>query len=350
MKFKSAITKSLENFNIKDILDLGNSKPESEGISLIDDDNASISTQKYFSNFNKSNKNLKLPYIIGTPEFFKSEFLVGSPFENGNQDINNKQERRDTNMSIIRSDNNNKSQNIEYDLSAGNNFYNTNTNNFDNGNKDNNTIYNVTSIPTIPTVPIIPKVPSLPEKNDASQNINKNEYKDNKIPYQDNESIISRKDDEFKDNLNRILTSGPKTIKNSSARASVIAEEEKTFIEKDNISNNNSNLESNSKPKEIRLSNFIKTSNNLNDEEDNEEEAGLFKKTDYFKQRSVTKSSLFEGINNSKLRVEDEEESRNIRKHTVTDNRPGSLNFNSNISDQKNKNLESKLTNKYFRG
>ena len=72
-KFKDSISKSLENLNIRNLIDI---KEQNEGISLIDDDNISVSSSKYFSNFNKNkNLNLKLPYIIGTIDYFKNEYL-----------------------------------------------------------------------------------------------------------------------------------------------------------------------------------------------------------------------------------------------------------------------------------
>jgi hypothetical protein len=70
-KFQSAISISLDNLNIKNLIDVPDNKD------VIDDDDKSVSSSKYFSNMNnKTNKSgLKLPYIIGQEGFFKSPTL-----------------------------------------------------------------------------------------------------------------------------------------------------------------------------------------------------------------------------------------------------------------------------------
>jgi hypothetical protein len=76
-KFKSAISKSLENLNIKNLLDL---KPDNDKESVIEDDNVSVTSSRYFaSGMAKGYKSVKLPFIIGTQEFFKNEYLGVSP-------------------------------------------------------------------------------------------------------------------------------------------------------------------------------------------------------------------------------------------------------------------------------
>lgn len=69
-KFQQSISISLDNLNIKNLIDTGDNKE------VIDDDDKSMSSSKYFSNMNKSNKaGIKLPYIIGQEGFFKSGTL-----------------------------------------------------------------------------------------------------------------------------------------------------------------------------------------------------------------------------------------------------------------------------------
>jgi hypothetical protein len=71
-KFRTAISISLEGLNIKNLIDV----KENDNVSSLEDDAISVSSSRYFSNINKqSQKGLKLPYIIGTTEFFKSEYL-----------------------------------------------------------------------------------------------------------------------------------------------------------------------------------------------------------------------------------------------------------------------------------
>lgn len=75
INFKESICKSLENLNIKNLIEIKDNN-NNENASILDDDNASISSSKYFANFQKQkNLNVKLPYIIGTVDYFKSEFL-----------------------------------------------------------------------------------------------------------------------------------------------------------------------------------------------------------------------------------------------------------------------------------
>ncbi len=72
-KFKSSITKSLENLDIKNLIDI---KENNDNNSILDDDNVSVSSSKYFQSLQKQkNLNIKLPYIIGTIDYFKNEYL-----------------------------------------------------------------------------------------------------------------------------------------------------------------------------------------------------------------------------------------------------------------------------------
>ena len=56
--------------NIKNLIDL-NRENNDNNDSLLENDNISVSSSKYMS----SKKNVKLPFIIGTNEFFRNEFL-----------------------------------------------------------------------------------------------------------------------------------------------------------------------------------------------------------------------------------------------------------------------------------
>jgi hypothetical protein len=105
-KFKDSITKSLENLNIKNLIDLkdnynNNKEDKEDNISLLDDDNISITSSRYFAVTNKQkNSTVKLPYIIGTIDYFKNEFLglnnnnsilnhISSSVSYGNKSVSN---------------------------------------------------------------------------------------------------------------------------------------------------------------------------------------------------------------------------------------------------------------------
>jgi hypothetical protein len=69
-KFRSSISASLENMNIRNLIDLNRENNEMNE-SLIENDNVSVISSKFLQH----KKNLKLPFIIGTHDFFKNEFL-----------------------------------------------------------------------------------------------------------------------------------------------------------------------------------------------------------------------------------------------------------------------------------
>lgn len=70
LKFKNAISISLDKLNIKDIIDL------KDGKDVIDDDSVSVTSTKNFSNMNNfTQSGIKLPTIIGQEVFFKSPYL-----------------------------------------------------------------------------------------------------------------------------------------------------------------------------------------------------------------------------------------------------------------------------------
>ena len=71
-KYKNSLTTSLDLIPTRST----NNNPEREhtdSISIADDDNVSVTSSKYFSN--KNHKGVKIPFIIGTPEFSKNNFL-----------------------------------------------------------------------------------------------------------------------------------------------------------------------------------------------------------------------------------------------------------------------------------
>lgn len=72
-KFRESMSKSLENLNIKNLIDI---KDKDDNISVLDEDNISITSSKYFAVTNKQkNSTVKLPFIIGTIDYFKNEYL-----------------------------------------------------------------------------------------------------------------------------------------------------------------------------------------------------------------------------------------------------------------------------------
>ena len=145
-KFKSAITKSLENLNIKTMLDIRIEEKES----VIDEDNVSVTSSRYFANhMNKGYKNMKLPFIIGTGEFFRHEYLgvyQGDSLVNDNNGNHLNYDRRPTTMEI-----NVEEMEMNHPLIRGN---------------ISDGIYiNSGNIPTIPGIPSVPIVSSVPQAN-----------------------------------------------------------------------------------------------------------------------------------------------------------------------------------------
>ncbi len=77
-KFKSSISTSLENLNIRNLIDLRENNE-----SVITDDNVSITSSRVFGNpgTKQMKQNVKLPFIIGTNEFFSNEYLgIGNDY------------------------------------------------------------------------------------------------------------------------------------------------------------------------------------------------------------------------------------------------------------------------------
>ena len=73
-KFKSSLSTSMEIFsNRPNTSNLSEQREHSDSISIADDDNMSVTNSRYFSN--KNHKGVKIPFIIGTPEFSKNDYL-----------------------------------------------------------------------------------------------------------------------------------------------------------------------------------------------------------------------------------------------------------------------------------
>ena len=114
LKFKSSIATSLENLNIKNLLDLRENNNES----FLTDDNVSVTSSKVFGNNKGLQNSVKLPFIIGTNEFFSNEYLgVGNDYNlSGIIDRNMNMVHKKTSTSNIGGDNHNILVEKEYDL------------------------------------------------------------------------------------------------------------------------------------------------------------------------------------------------------------------------------------------
>jgi hypothetical protein len=322
-KFKNAISKSLENLNIKNLLDV---RPDTDKESVIEDDNVSVSTSRYFANgMSKGYKNVKLPFIIGTQEFFRNEYLGISPSEGAlavqnNQEDPNAFERKISTVSEM-----NRNINILDDLNPNNqNFGESNgipnipqINN--NGVKSN--VPSVPNVPAVPKVPVVPKVPAPPlMKKNTTENLpkvnqpifeevntmpitNENNFNFKNESNFNNEissNIMSNNTQQtlqtnplsFKDSLNQKFGGG---ISGASANTNNLINNQVSTMNQPNSNNYNdtnlnlqqntmsnlpSSLAESKKPKQIKLDQFIKRGTGLfNDDEDDEEDrTGLFKR------------------------------------------------------------------------
>jgi hypothetical protein len=76
-KFKSSLITSLEGISSRQTTSSSGNASElrehSDSISIADDDNMSVANSRYFSS--KNHKGVKIPFIIGTPEFAKNDYL-----------------------------------------------------------------------------------------------------------------------------------------------------------------------------------------------------------------------------------------------------------------------------------
>lgn len=365
-KFKNSISKSLENLNIKNLIDVG---PATDKESVIEDDNVSVSSSRYFANgMSKGYKNLKLPFIIGTQEFFRNEYLGISPSEGAlslqnNQDDQDALERKISSISDM-----NRNKNILDDLNLNNqNLGETNTipklinseiqkNNGVIGNSKSN-IPSVPNIPAVPKFPTVPKVPNPPiVKKTTSENlissqqtieevntttkinnlISQNESNfNNDISYKNLSSNINQQQSEplsFKESLKRKFGGVAEPTNTSTNDLSNQFQQlqqpninqpylsSNSDLKASNFSQSNiplpSSLMETTKPKQIKLDQFIKRGTGLfNDEEDDEEDrTGLFKRPpidNRLGRKSLFDTRITNNLSNQTSNREKQEEPKN---------------------------------------
>lgn len=369
-KFKSAITKSLENLNIKNLIDVGRNDQEVQ--SNVDDDNVSVTSSKLFhNNLNKTQKNIKLPYIIGTHEFFKSEFLGTSVETVMNS---NPVQSEDTNLN--RKVSSVLEMNIDLGVldksSQGNLNNGTNSNNIpslinNSQNKPNVPNTSPSNVPNIPNpprpgaVPPVPKNPVIPKKNSAmTNNLLENKIqKDIKSETIDEEPKNNPNPISFKDNLALMFNGGKKELP------------KQTLIQEENISSvpqakgtlmMNNQPEITTGPKQIRLDNFVKRGNmfdNLQEDDDEEDHTGLFKKNFNQNIKPIQRNNLFDTnikeesnlTKTSEIKPQIVEQNKNLEKAKTNllkmfdeDEDESSNELSANKINKKTANLTSKLT------
>ena len=71
-RFRTSLTTSLEVISTRTNNNNPESRDHSDTMSIVDDD-ISVTSSRYFGN--KNHKGVKIPFIIGTPEFSKNDFL-----------------------------------------------------------------------------------------------------------------------------------------------------------------------------------------------------------------------------------------------------------------------------------
>lgn len=129
--YKRAFGKTLENLNV--IRNENNKDNNAENLSVIEDDNISVTSSKILSVGNKNYKNSKLPLIYGTQEFNSAKYL-GLVDETNQSVVNNENSSTvdklnliDKNINLASAENfNSRSQSNVY-----NNYANYNNNNND---------------------------------------------------------------------------------------------------------------------------------------------------------------------------------------------------------------------------
>jgi hypothetical protein len=76
-KFKSSLITSIDGISSRQTTSSYGNAPElrehSDSISIADDDNISVANSRYF--VSKNHKGVKIPFVIGTPEFAKNDYL-----------------------------------------------------------------------------------------------------------------------------------------------------------------------------------------------------------------------------------------------------------------------------------
>jgi hypothetical protein len=268
-KFRNAISISLEGLNIKNLIDI---KDSSDNVSSLEDDAVSVTSSRYFSNMNKQSKGVKLPFIIGTNEFFKSEYL-------GVSAESVKEATSERSLSIHELDKNLGNTLINIEKSRASSMIVPPSTQ---GKGVVSSIPNIPSVPNVPKVPAVPNIPSVPNIPNLPGNVPgvSNKRVDNPTNLIKNEEEGEDDDDvsptNFKGNLNKRLGHS-NTI---SIKSSNIAMETSNNIHH---------------PKNVKLDNFVKKENynmfDIPDEEEDEEDmSALFRKNTTVQ---LKKSTLF---------------------------------------------------------
>jgi hypothetical protein len=303
-KFKNAISISLEGLNIKNLIDI---KDQSDNISTLEDDAVSVSSSRYFANMNKnSHKGLKLPFIIGTNEFFKSEYLgIHAESERKFTDVTGNSNRtshvHERSISYSELD-----KNLNSSANKLDNFANlSNLSNIPH-NSQMNSNYNMSpNIPSVPlvnsSVPAVPNVPIAPPLMKSPPNFVNNTATNNLINLQPNsnqeqinndfnndQANLAHSSGNFKDDLNKRFGHSNTINVNPSTANQILL-----------------NTEASNQSKQIKLDQFVKKGNynmfDIPDEEDEEDISTLFKKNTTV---AMKKSTLFnEGSQNRESSV-----------------------------------------------
>jgi hypothetical protein len=280
-KFKNAINLSLEGLNIKNLIDL---KENNEG-SIVEDDNVSVTSSRYFSNMQRSgNRNIKLPHIIGTNDFFKSEYLGVSNEERKPNEPQDIVERRLTNLA----------EGVEVNL----NTVPVNNNPIINSPLKqtlpsvpipniSNTVANVPNVPNVPSVPINPKIPIPPPLNLTKKTSSLSPTK--RIQGEPNIESPTRetKPADLKSSLEQRFRG--QTVMNNTVPVKSESEIKEITKPKAGIK-----LDAFLRRNTTRQANFYKI-----DDEDEEEEGPLFKKVETIRPSNV-KNNLFENTTETK--------------------------------------------------
>lgn len=218
-KFKSSITKSLENLNIKNLIDI---KENNDNNSILDDDNISVSSSKYFQSLQKQkNLNIKLPYIIGTIDYFKNEYLGVATSQSiignmlGNSSLSNLGSNAN-NSNLNLGENNNSNFNQQQ-----HNYFMTNSNNNNlkfNANVNNNNYSNLDKLSM--NMNLIEQIYEMKNSYNpaaAEDNLNellfKNRKKDLNFKNYNNKN---NNNNDFFDNANKLMNEQFKNIYSSS--------------------------------------------------------------------------------------------------------------------------------------
>jgi len=75
-KYKSSLMTSLEGISTRPTSTITNPseiREHADSVSVAEEDNISVTNSRYFNN--KNHKGVKIPFVIGTPEFSKNDYL-----------------------------------------------------------------------------------------------------------------------------------------------------------------------------------------------------------------------------------------------------------------------------------